>query len=406
MDKELADRFIATVPGAKRAAQGIVLPLGNGEFLHVRNVIDSKEIEGLSSEESFFIEFCSKAEIVRLRELRGAHDYLLRLRANAIVDSPRAVRVMIARRKKFENTGRPWALSHYYHSKDHHHKSYTSLLARPKAKKLKSVPSGLAFIDEANALCIRSLAGDVVVAAESLEHFYYFMSIAFYGGEFDIPQIDRADALLIAIRIMNGAEALDFDIDPRGTLPPSTERKLKELVSSQMQFTFGHEYAHLLCKHLSRPDALDDRVSIKTNIGYLKELRVYNHELEFEADLCSLKNIYHNKQAFPVIAHGAFSVLLYLHFLEQVKGPFSLKPVSVSLTHPSPQQRIHRLHRGLGKKSPISEDIITNMLAASSELESALKYRTEGQRKDILTFYGSLYLSSYLPKLKQDRYDF
>jgi len=209
MDEEIANHLLA-VPGAKRAACGVILPVGDGECLHIRSVINGREREGLSDDEADLLEFCSRTEILRLRELRGPHDYLLRLRANAIAESPRARRVMIARRKNFENSRRPWALSHYYHSRDYHHKSYITLLARTNAKRLKSVPAGLAFIQEANAVCIRSLAGDVVVASESLEHFYYFMSIAFYGDGLDIPLIDRADALLIAIRIMNGAEALDL----------------------------------------------------------------------------------------------------------------------------------------------------------------------------------------------------
>jgi len=119
-----------------------------------------------------------------------------------------------------------------------------------------------------------------------------------------------------------------------------------------------------------------------------------------------VKNTYKSGHASPPVVHGAFLVLLYLHFLQEVQKLFRLKPMSVSETHPSPQQRIHRLHHGLGKKSPITEDTIAGMLAASSEMESVLKQRTEGQREDLLTLYGSVYLSSYTPKLKQDRYDY
>ena len=104
---------LLAVPGAKRAACGVILPVADDEFLHIRSAIKCRDREGLSDDEADFLEFCSRTEILRLRELRGPHDYLLRLTANAIAESPRARRVMIARRKKFENSRRSWALSHY-----------------------------------------------------------------------------------------------------------------------------------------------------------------------------------------------------------------------------------------------------------------------------------------------------
>ncbi|KPD20289.1 hypothetical protein [Idiomarina zobellii] len=90
------------------------------------------------------------------------------------------------------------------------------------------------MIQEVNALCIRSLAGDVVVVSEGLEHFYYYMSVAFYGIDFGLEPIDVRDSLLIAIRIITGAETLDFDIDPRGELPSDIDKRIQEYVDWQM----------------------------------------------------------------------------------------------------------------------------------------------------------------------------
>jgi len=406
MDESRINELLAAFPGAKRAAQGLILPGKDGAIFHLLNVIPTKELEGLSQEEAFFYDFCSRKEILRLRELGSAHDYLLRIRANAIADSPRAIRVIIARRKTFESTGRKWTLSHYYHSKDFHHKSYISLLQRANAKKLKSIPSGLAFITEANAVCVRSLVGDVVIASESLEYFYYFMTLAFYGQQLGIEFIDRADALLIAVRIMNGAEALDFDIDPRGTLPPDTERTLAALVKAQMQFTFGHEYAHLLCGHLSESNTPGGAVSVAEGMEHRKNLRLYSHELEFQADLYAVKHVHQSESAFAAIAQGAFSVLLYLHFLQEMREPCGLRALSVSDTHPAALERIHRLHKGLGKKSPLDEETMADILAVSTEMSSVLAHRLKDAREDLLTFYGSIYLPSYVTRPKQDRYDF
>jgi hypothetical protein len=400
-ESRMMDAFLS-VRGAKRAADGWIIPLENGDVYHVFDVHDSKEFEGLTNDEHFFIAFCTRNEILRLRELRGPYDYLLRLRANAIVDSPRAVRVMSARKKAFENDGRAWSLTHYYHSKDNYHKSYMKSLNKSHAKIIKKIPSGLAFIAEVNALCIRSIAGDVVVVSESLEYFYYFMTIAFYGNQLGIELADRADALLIAIRIVNGSEAMDFDIDPRGDLGHELERVIGGLVVSQMQFTFGHEFAHLLRGHLPT-----DLTSSGGAIDLPENLKTYNYEMEYEADHFSIKHIEHDGRAFHSIAQGAFSALLYLHFLREIKDLCRLPGLSISATHPDPMDRIFSLHRRLGKKSPVSERTLNNMLTVSADLSGILKHRLEHMgREDILDFYGSVYLPSYTKKPRQDRYDF
>lgn len=398
---------LLSIPGAKRASQGVILPTKDGGFFHIINVHHQRTLDGLTENETFFVAFCSRSEILRLRELRGAHDYLLRLRANAIVDSPRVVRVMTARKNSFEASGRSWNLTHYYHSKDEYHKSYLRNLKREHAKALKGIPAGLALIPEANALCIRSLAGDVVVASEYLEHFFYFMSIAFYGNQLGIKPIDQSDALLIAIRIMTGAEAQDFDIDPRGKLGHELERTIKKLVMSQMMFTFGHEYAHLLCDHLALPEIQVKEESYDKSVDLAKDLRIYNHDLEHEADFFALNNIKHDKDTYQIVAQGGFSVLIYLHFLQEIGGLCGLKKFSVSQTHPNPRDRIIALHRRLAKASPLKKEDIDGIFLASEKmsemLNQRLKYKT---RDDIFSFYGSVYLSSFTSKVKSDRYDF
>lgn len=406
MDESKFEKLLS-IPGVKRAAQGVILPIENGGFFHILNVYDSKVVDGLTQDEHLFLAFCSKNEILRLREIRGAHDYLLRLRAHALVDSPRAVRVMTARKKLFESSGRQWSLTYYYHSKDAYHKSYLVNLKKAQAKALKNTPTGLAFVSQANALCIRSFSGDVIVVSESLEYFYYFMTIAFYGPKLGIKPIDQADALLIAIRIMTGAEALDFDIDPRGNLGHELERKLKAIVKSQMKFTFGHEYAHLLCGHLTSPYVPGEVISHEKGAGLLKDLRTYSYDLEHQADYFALKNIEHDHDAYQNVAQGGFSALLYLHFIQEVSELYDLKIFSASDTHPKPKDRIIKLHINLGKKSPLDEEALDNNFIISAKLAEILRYRLQfSTRDDLFSFYGSVYLSSYASKTKVDRYAF
>lgn len=388
------------IPGSKKAAEGVLIPVEGGMY-HLRNIYSHAELEGLTAEEKMLYGICSKKEIIRLRSIKGPHDYLLRLRANAISESPRAVRVMASRKNRHEEGGHPWSLSHYYHSKDYHHKSYIKLLDKRNRRKVKSVPSGLAYVDEVNALCIKSLAGDVVLVSESLEYFYYFMTIAFYGDTYGIEWIDRVDALIIAIRIIKGSEALDFDIDPRGELPHEIERAVQSLVNRQMQFTFGHEYAHYLCGHIPSAETL---MSMKSSAPFMNELALYNHALEYEADYYALKNIEIKKEEFEGVAHGGFSVLIYLHFIEEFSKDFSIRNLSVSVTHPAAKDRVYKLLSNLGKNAPVDKGAIDGMFSAAQEMSEVLQSRIEyleDQFDDIFGFYGSLYLPSYKKIKKQ-----
>jgi len=98
MDKSTIDEILSNIPGSMRAKHGVLIPGKDGSLVHLQDMITAKESEGLTSDEIFFCAFCSKKEILRLREIKGGHDYLLRLRANAVVDCPRAVRVMRSRK--------------------------------------------------------------------------------------------------------------------------------------------------------------------------------------------------------------------------------------------------------------------------------------------------------------------
>lgn len=75
MDNKVIDEIISKFPGAKRAAQGVVFPTGDGGLFQLMAMHTSEALEGLSSDETFYLAFCAKKEILRLRELRNPHDY-------------------------------------------------------------------------------------------------------------------------------------------------------------------------------------------------------------------------------------------------------------------------------------------------------------------------------------------
>lgn len=390
------------IPGTRRAADGVIVPFGDDAIFHITDFFTPPE--ELRSEEYFFLGFCSVKEILRLRNLRSSHDYLLRLRANAIADSPRAQRVFSLRRRNYEQNGREWSLAHYYHSMDRFHKSYCQLLSGRNRKLLKQLPTGMALIQEANAVCLRSLVGDVVVVSESLWHFYYFMTIAFYGGNFSIRIQDQVVALLIAVRIMNGSEALDFDLDPRCVLPPAVDREIRRLVDAQMMFTFGHEYAHFLRGHLSSPDEISASAPPRTYEA--SDISIFEQEQEFEADYYSVKNIENDSQARARVAVGGFSVLTYLSLLESCAKKIGATQYTVLSTHPSSIDRVWSLFRLLGKNTPLSQGDVAGFISVAEQLKSGLDHMISVGREDLLEFYGSIYLPGFISKIKRDRIDF
>lgn len=74
---------------------------------------------------------------------------------------------------------------------------------------------------------------------------------------------DRIDAALIALRTMIGSEAQDFDIDPRAKLPASVDAAIKRDVDDMLEFTFGHEFSHLLLGHMEEASSTENLEDLK-----------------------------------------------------------------------------------------------------------------------------------------------
>jgi len=74
MEESKIKEILATIPGSKRAANGVIIPGEDGTFFHAVNIIKKEETDGLTQEETFFIGFCAKSEIIRLRSLKTTHD--------------------------------------------------------------------------------------------------------------------------------------------------------------------------------------------------------------------------------------------------------------------------------------------------------------------------------------------
>lgn len=74
MDEKQIAELLKQVPGARRGADGVIIGDEQGSF-YITDI--AKKDDDLSDEEQFFAPFCAKKEIIRLRSLGSAHDYLL-----------------------------------------------------------------------------------------------------------------------------------------------------------------------------------------------------------------------------------------------------------------------------------------------------------------------------------------
>jgi hypothetical protein len=397
------DKIFGEIPNARKVADGYILD-GNDYSFHVFDINTSDELEGLEPGESFYLPFCNKEEILRIRNQKTSSDYLLWLRAEAISHSPRAVRVF----RKRATGKKDWSLTRYYNDSYPYAKDYMSLAGKGFREKVEKIPAGMAFISEVNAMCVKSEFGNVIAVNESLSYFLYYMNLVFFGGDLGINSDDTTAALNIAVRIMLGSEAMDFDLDPRGTPPVEIHETIESYTYSQLMFIFGHEYSHHTLNHLSRSNEKEVSLGNSTHIqGGHKNVKIYsyNYRKEYEADLQAIKNIRNNNSARNFLATSAFLFFIYFDILDHVYQATSLRQ-SISLTHPKPLDRLWHLRKKLKGNIGVSGEIIESYLRVAEKIKDILSTDWIPYHIEDLERYGSAYLPSYRKKVLIDREDF
>ncbi|MDR6349409.1 M48 family metalloprotease [Pantoea sp. SORGH_AS_0659] len=402
-EQDFFDRILAEAPNARRASQGVLIESGN-VLLHLTGVIKHSDLEGLSDDASFYASFCSREDIERIKKPKVLSDFLLQIRAEAIVDNPRLIRVF----RKRKGNKKDWSLDEYYKSK-FKESIYLKSLSKGNQKKLEKIPAGSAYLDNVNATCMKTVSGNIIAISESLENYLYFMNIFFYGDDFGLDQADTFSAYLIAQRIMAGHESYDFDLDSRGELPTHFEDFLQSLTNLQYQFILGHEYAHHLLGHLNDSRLFKEDLSIMLN-AYQGDMKIqhykYSHKLEYDADWHAIKNIKGNSLYKGDIANAAFLTLMYFETSRLILDYTNPMRGSIHSSHPSPTDRILKLRSRLNNKRGFSREQLEN------NIEYLTKY-TDHFLKEYLAFnfdsfekYGSVYLPNYKKKLLLDRVEF
>jgi hypothetical protein len=402
MNEEKIRQALIMFPGSRRGADGVILGDEKSGLFYITDfgLVGDRRDHDLALEEDLLLPFCAKNEIIRLREVKSPHDYLLRFRATAIANSPRLARVMSARRKRFERGGRIWSLSGYYDTLNGVAKGYLARLPGRDQKIIRPVPFGFAPLIDANAACLKSLVGEVVIVSEALKNFYYFMTICLHGGYYGIDLADRAAAGVIGLRILNGSEAQDFDIDPRGILHAQIEGAIRSYADEMLEFTFGHEFAHLLLNHFASVGPM--AVAVRD-----ADRMTYSHDEEYAADLHAVRVI-KGRDARATLARAAYNTFLSLHLIELASEAHPDAPkLSMSVTHPAPLDRLRNLREMLGDRDQPERYRLGMAVKAARDMRGVmLEWIRRANKDNLLTFYGSVYMRGLGGKERQDRIDY
>ena len=310
--------------------------------------------------------------------------------------------------RKRINGKKTWSLTNYYNAAYTYDRDYIALAGKKFKAKVDKLPAGMAFVNDVNAMCIKSKFGNIIVVNETLSYFLYYMNLVFFGSELSVDDEDINAALTIAVRIMLGSEAMDFDLDSRGELPDRIHNVINSYTQMQLMFTFGHEYAHHTLNHLSSSKIKEININNRFSVSGSKltaRSYSYNHNKEYKADLQAIKNIKNNTSARNFLTDSAFFLFIYFDILDYLFQLLSLR-YSVSSTHPKPLDRLFHLRRKIKSTIGFSKEDLEPYLQYGQSIKKQLQDVWVPYRIDELEKYGSAYLPSYKKGNLVDRVDY
>lgn len=231
---------------------------------------------------------CSGKELERVMNPKNAEDYLLKLRAESILDNVRLSRLFAHFRRIPGINGR--YLEPFF--TDFPYQTVRKFLSGEEKKKCKRVAGGSIYTDEANGMIFQTPFGPVSTYGHTLRYFSYFSSLVLKDFADRVPIPVKGAALRVAVRIILGKETPDFEMDPRGIIPKDILHQLENTFHFQSVFLAGHELGHYSLGHIDE-NSLTRKALFKAKFDDATDNRkylVYNisQKHEFEADLWAL----------------------------------------------------------------------------------------------------------------------
>jgi hypothetical protein len=337
----------------------------------------------------FFYPVCNKEEIERIFNVANGADYLLKLRAETIVDNMRLFRVY---RNKALARPNDWSLDKSFD--DSHYHAFLNRLPDRVRQECNSVVFGDMFSNDPNGTIFASDYGPIITISESLTFFLKFAHLALMDFQSEVPSYVRMNALRIAIRVMLRTEAMDFYMDPRGIVPSDVGDAIHAPIPLQMEFIAGHEFAHYILNHLSsslisnRP--LYHAISSR-DIDY-KPVPIFmkSQQQELDADTQAILLVEKDPHHRIELLNAALLWFACLDLYEIVAD--ALYPTSPwRLCHPSARDRFENLLTHIPKPANYDESQWSGLLKTIDTLKHIL-IDDASVRVDLYEMYGSLYL--------------
>lgn len=393
----------------KRHEAATRLYVGDDAIVYVRNRIPRSILKEIDEKSAKYYPICSIDEIKRIQNTQSAEDYLLKLRADAIVNNPRFVRIFLSRYRK---NPADWSLSSFY--KNTPFLKYVANLPHGEAVKCRRVPAGFAYLKEPNGACIKSEFGNVIVLSEALESFLFFMNIFIFAKGWKISHDDAMAAFVIGAKTMLRTEPLDFDLDPRASLPKKVVKECSRMVRAQIDFIVGHEYSHIILGHLEGNAVEFDTLEMlgsETAPQASPKYYTPRQNQEFDADVGSVlhPNYTDEESAQNVDAATIFFVALDIFYA--VDGYIN-PSINRIKTHPDPLDRIWNLRKSVFLSRPDSqaysypEADLLSLLGAMNIFKKFLAEEFLPVQIELFEEFQSVYLPGYRRQKLHDRFDY
>lgn len=335
----------------------------------------------------WYTTFCNSSEVDRIMKPQNGDDLILQRRADIIADHVRFTRLYC---KKAHQPN--WSLEQSF-SKEHY-KNFLKYLKDEDKERCNDVSFGDIFSDNLNAYAENNeYFGTIIYLNESLRYFLYYMILSTFPFEYPVPESVRIRALIIAIRIYLGKEAMDFEMDPRGKVPKELDSAINYFVEDIMQYIVGHEFSHYLCNHLNN----SSNRTFFSSLGDKKfQTEIFNidQKQELEADLKSLTIPVYPSEVYE---RQYVSSICWFAFLEIAEfASENINPSNRSYqTHPTANDRIVNIRDNAPqpeKFSESSEALIELLITHIDPLKDFLQYNIS-TNIEMYEVYGSMYLA-------------
>lgn len=343
----------------------------------------------IEMQKMFYRPICNEEEIERVFNVKTPSDFLLKLRADTIVDHMRLFRVY---RNKALSKGKDWALENAFCG--YHFIHFKNRLPDDLMNKCKEITYGNIFSNEPNGLIFKTDHGIISTLSDSLNYFFEFMNLGLLNFGKQVPRHVQTNAIRIALRVMLQTESLDFLMDPRGIIPKGIQTKIHHSVPFQTQFIAGHEYSHFLLGHLSDNNTVKQCVfkAVFNSQSDYKPLDVYNtsQKEELEADLASINLPLYSMQEKMLVFEAALLWFACLDIYEGVHDSI-FPPIGIQ-SHPSARDRYFNILNNVKTHSDFDYIYWEKELPKTIDFYRNFFIEDASLNMDTYEMYGSVYL--------------